>query len=416
MDHDAPATLTARAPDPTMTQTQSTNRNAWHLVTGEYPPQPGGVADYTALLGAELAKSGDDVHVWTSSGPDDPNVEIPGVTVHRSAGRWSGDDLARLDREFEAIPGSKQIVVQYAPNAWGFKGMNLGFCRWLVRRKKRGDDVRVMFHECWYTLERRDKPMRYVLVAVQRLMARALMNASSQVYMSIPYWESMLRRSEPPGKKRSITWTPVPSNVPYTQNPEAVAALRKRWSPDGRPILASFGTFGETIGSMMGRIVPGLVTPDNGRVFVLIGRGSDRFASRLIAENPHLEGRLISTGGLAPDDLSAHLQACDLLIQPYPDGVSSRRGSLMAGLANGVPAVTNLGARSEPVWSQSPCIILAPVPDPDAVIAAAGSALANPEGLAALRPQARAFYEQHFEIRRTVEAIRGLAVDAPRRP
>src|SRR5947209_3461982 len=39
----------------------------WHLVTGEYPPRPGGVGDYSALLAAGLAAAGGEVHVWTAS-------------------------------------------------------------------------------------------------------------------------------------------------------------------------------------------------------------------------------------------------------------------------------------------------------------------------------------------------------------
>ena len=36
----------------------------WHLVTSEYPPDIGGVSDYTAQLARALAGAGDEVHVW----------------------------------------------------------------------------------------------------------------------------------------------------------------------------------------------------------------------------------------------------------------------------------------------------------------------------------------------------------------
>ena len=35
----------------------------WQVITGEYPPQPGGVGDYTAQVAAGLAAAGDEVHV-----------------------------------------------------------------------------------------------------------------------------------------------------------------------------------------------------------------------------------------------------------------------------------------------------------------------------------------------------------------
>ena len=39
-------------------------KDCWHILSGEYPPQPGGVSDYTAGLAEGLAKAGAEVHVW----------------------------------------------------------------------------------------------------------------------------------------------------------------------------------------------------------------------------------------------------------------------------------------------------------------------------------------------------------------
>ena len=36
----------------------------WAVLTGEYPPQPGGVADYTALVAGGLAAASDLVTVY----------------------------------------------------------------------------------------------------------------------------------------------------------------------------------------------------------------------------------------------------------------------------------------------------------------------------------------------------------------
>ena len=35
----------------------------WAIITGEYPPDPGGVSDYTYLVATHLADAGDEVHV-----------------------------------------------------------------------------------------------------------------------------------------------------------------------------------------------------------------------------------------------------------------------------------------------------------------------------------------------------------------
>src|SRR5690348_241044 len=107
-------------------------RDRWHFITGEYPPTPGGVADYTALLAAALAEAGAEVHVWTSLG-NGMEATAGGVTVHRLVGGWSPAELVRLDEALDAFETPRRLLVQYAPGVWGYKGLNLGFCRWLVR-------------------------------------------------------------------------------------------------------------------------------------------------------------------------------------------------------------------------------------------------------------------------------------------
>ncbi|WP_406701332.1 glycosyltransferase family 4 protein (plasmid) [Singulisphaera sp. Ch08] len=381
----------------------------WHLITGEYPPKPGGVGDYTALLAAELAEVGSDVHVWTLK--DQEVAAVAGVTVHRPLEGWSRLALARLDEELDAFASPRRLLVQYAPNVWGYKGMNIEFCRWLRRRRAKGDDVRVMFHEVWYPFQFRDKPTRWLLALVHRLMTRTLMDACSSAYVSIPAWEPLLRASES-GARKPITWLPVPSTIAPIDDSSAVTEIRRRFASGGQTILGSFGTFGGLIGSMLLEILPRLLDRREDRVGLLFGRGSDRFVASLVAARPELAGRLIAAGTLSRAEVSIYLQACDLLVQPYPDGLSSRRTSLMAGLAHGVATVSNLGVLSEPVWGQSNGgVALASGADPVAVARTAESVLACPVRRAELGAAGRALYRREFAVDRTVEVLRGTPAD-----
>ena len=54
----------------------------WHLITGEYPPDIGGVGDYTRLLGDALSRCGDEVHVWAPPGFSSAD-DTGAVRVHR---------------------------------------------------------------------------------------------------------------------------------------------------------------------------------------------------------------------------------------------------------------------------------------------------------------------------------------------
>src|SRR5713101_9172419 len=82
----------------------------WHLITGEYPPQPGGVSDYTRLVAIELARAGDLVNVWAPGTVASESVE-EGTIVHRLPGHFGPKALRVLDSALRATPG--RILVQY---------------------------------------------------------------------------------------------------------------------------------------------------------------------------------------------------------------------------------------------------------------------------------------------------------------
>jgi glycosyltransferase involved in cell wall biosynthesis len=379
----------------------------WHILTGEYPPQSGGVADYTATVAAFLGARGAEVHVWTTPAEGVAGAEggaaTPGVAVHRAPGRWSSAGLRRLGAELDAFPGPKRLLIQYTPHSWGARGMNLGFCRWVARRHAAGDDVRLMFHEVAYPFLWPDRPPRWLLAIAQRRMARTIVRACSRLYVSTPSWEPLLPRVD--GPPRPATWLPIPSAIPFADDPAAVAELRRRLAPSGEAIIGTFGTFGGLIAAMLRDVLPPLLSGRTGRVGLLIGRNGPKFAEGVVSAEPDLAGRLVATGGLAARDASLYFQACDLMLQPYPDGVSTRRSSMMAALAHGRPAVSIVGRLSEPLWAELGLVATAPADDPGAFVAAAERLLADPDARARLGAKASDEYGRRFAAERTIEGL-----------
>jgi glycosyltransferase involved in cell wall biosynthesis len=53
-----------------------------------------------------------------------------------------------------------------------------------------------------------------------------------------------------------------------------------------------------------------------------------------------VKDRVIATGYLEPTEVSRALLTCDVLVLPYVDGASLRRGSLLAAIAHGRAIVT----------------------------------------------------------------------------
>jgi glycosyltransferase involved in cell wall biosynthesis len=374
--------------------------SAWHLVTGEYPPQRGGVGDYTELLAGALARAGREVHVWAPA----PGRRADGVEVHPVGGFGRAGRRA-LAEGLDRFPAPRTLVVQYAPRAFGVEGMNVAFCRWLLGRARAGDDVRVMFHEPFFPFGLQ-RPRRNLLAAVNRLMAMLLLRASRVAYVSTPAWAERLRLWAPRGLP--MRWLPVPSTVPPVDDPEAVAVLRARLrgGDPGRHVVGHFGTYGGLVAPLLEPALLAVLAPPSSSVALLLGEGGPAFAKRLERAAPPLGGRIVAPGWLPPEQVSVHLQACDVALQPFPDGASSRRTTLMAALANGVPTVTTAGRSTEPLWAES-SVPLVPAGDGGALAVEALNLLDDDARRREAGERGRAFYERHFAIERTLDVLLG---------
>lgn len=373
----------------------------WHVLTGEYPPDSGGVGEYTEILAHALAAEGARVHVWTQADAGtDRRVEVHPVESFHGAG------LRRLDGELDRFPAPRTLLVQYAPQAFGRRGMNVAFCRWIRSRARRGDEVRVMFHEPYvqWSLER---PQRNVLAAATRLMAGLLLQAASVAYVSTPAWERLLRPLAPRGLG-PMPWLPIPSTVPRADDPEGVAVLRAKLGANraGVHVVGHFGTYGGMIAPLLEPALLAVLAPPSTSVALLLGDGGPAFAERLVQGNPWLKGRVSAPGRLERRALSVHLQACDVAVQPYPDGVSARRTTAMAALANGVPMVSNAGAFTEPQWAAAG-IPLAAVPDAAALAAEVLDLLDDAPRRRRLSADESAFYLREFSMGRTLRTLLG---------
>lgn len=376
----------------------------WAILTGEYPPQPGGVSDYTRLVAEGLAGAGDEVAVYAPPQGLGPDPAVPGVRVRRLPDRFGPRGLSWLNRELTRDRPDR-VLLQYVPHAFGLKAMNLPFATWVARRARRVAPIWVMFHEVAFPFVRR--PLRHnILAVVNRVMARAVAGAADRVLVSIPGWGPILRQVCPGA--RPAEWLPVPCVVATAADPCLVAAARSRHVPDLASLLIGhFGTFGRMIIELLEPAVVELLKADSRARVLLIGRGSERYRAQIGAAHPDLVGRVAATGELPPEGVAAHLRACDLLLQPYPDGVSSRRTSVMAGLANHVPVVTNLGALSEALWETALGVAVVPGPDPAAIAAAAAAVLAlAPESRMALADHGAELYRAEFSAERTIARLR----------
>jgi hypothetical protein len=365
----------------------------------------GGVSDYTALVAAGLAERGAAVHVWTGA-REGPAPEAAGVKVHCLAGLWGAAGLGKLNEELSRWPAPRLLLTQYAPNAYGRKGLNFTFCNWLLERRELGDEVRLMVHEPFYPWRLRDKPTRWLLAAGQRRMMRKLLAASSQVDVVIPAWAEMIRPFDPQ-TGRDMAWAPACSNIRVQAQPAQVDALRHWFAPRGEFLVGGFSVFGGASGAATESIFASLLAWRKDAVALLIGKDGERLAARLMRRFPAVASRVRASGALLAEDVSCHLMACDVLIQPYPDGISTRRTSALAGLAHGRPVVTMAGPLTEDWWAESGAARLLGAGDWDGCAGAVAELLDKPQERQALGQRGQEMYEAHLSLAQVVNRLLG---------
>ena len=237
--------------------------------------------------------------------------------------------------------------------------------------------------------------------AVQRFMTRTVVRCAERVWLTIPGWEPRIngarqKTQSPP------QLLPVPGTIPPVHNAEAVAAVRRILLQGRSRLIGYFGSGGLYPLDVLKTAVAELARCESDAAFVCIGRGSDALTEHLRPSGDRSRLPLVGTGALALDQVSLHLQACDALLQPYPDGVSGRRTTTVSALEHGIPVATTIGLLSEPYWSETQAVETVPTSAPDALPSAI-LRLLEPARNAAARVGASALYRERFDPAHTLK-------------
>jgi glycosyltransferase involved in cell wall biosynthesis len=371
-----------------------------HIVTPEYLPTPGGVAGYVRHLAQALAAAGEEVHIWCPAGAHRPGCGA--FSVHGTFEDFSPADCARTGKALDAFPAPRRLFVQWVPHGYGRRSMNLPFCLWLWRRARAGDNVEVMVHEPFLTFW--EGTWRQTIVAVvHRVMTAVLLQTASRVWVSIPAWERMWKPFAF-GRRVPFSWLPIPSSLIRPPD-EAVRALRASLTPGRRSLVGHLGTYGRNITSMLDVLVPDILRSSPDAAMLLVGAGSSEYRTALVHRDPALERRVLAAGLLDDAALAAHVAACDVLVQPYPDGLSTRRTTAMAALRLGVPLVTTRGYLTEPFWAETGAVSMHDIDRAADIATDVRQLLDDADARVRLSAAGRDVYARLFDVSLAVRAL-----------
>jgi len=363
---------------------------AFHFLTPEYPPARGGVADYTRLLARALSRQYGAVHVWAPR-VGEPETPDEGVVVHRVTG-FDRHALREISAGLAQLPGPRRLFVQYVPTGFGLRGMNVPLVRWLTGRS---EELWIQFHEVALGWDLLRKPHLHVVHAVELWMAAALARRTDRIFISIEAWRRRLGREG----TRAI-WLPIPSNVPVAVQPAELEQARRTLGPG--PCVAHFGTYSPLIRADLGPAFQEITRQRPDVRVLLLGREAGEFGSSL-----RLGERVLVRENLAASDVAALLGASDVALQPFPDGISTRRTSAMAALALGVPLVTTDGFLTDTVWREG-AVALAPVGRPEELARACVRLLDDPASRRSLGERGARLYRERFSLEQTLKVFAAL--------
>ncbi len=328
-----------------------------------------------------------------------PRTAPAGLVVYRNSGdldaidaysrrlvealRDSGTAVEYVEDGLGSIGGDRAgpawIALQYMAFSYGHWGIAPGLIRDAVRLRRHGVRFVVSVHEAWVP------PISWrwkLMGAYQRIQLKSLLRVADGVTVTTEWLGRLVGHG--------ATHVPVGSTI--TPIDTTHDAARGRLALGDHLVVALFGRGHPSRALRYAEEAIARLAADGRDLTVLnLGAGAPPVQVPAGVE-------LISPGPLDDHDLSLHLWASDLLLLPFIDGVSTRRTTLMAGLAHGLPVAGLRGEHTDAVLRESDgALMLTPLGDVEGFADAVARLAADAERLRAIGRAGRELYAREFD-------------------
>lgn len=298
------------------------------FISGEFPPMPGGVGDFTRVLAERIGELGGDVYILSRPGSSSQTLKVStikgwglgGVRVMRSWVREHGIDIVNLQYQTAAFDMSPFIHflpdVLAAPVVTTFHDLRHPYLfpkagplrDWIVMRLARSS-AGVITTNQEDDLRLRSLPHRR-LIPLGSSIPRADCGQGDATS-----WRSLAGAAAASFVLGHFGFVKAVKGVDYLI--EALASLRA----EGHDLRLLF------IGSRQNQV-------DSSADASYLQGLDERIAKLGLAD------AIAWTGYLPDHDVAACFKAVDLVALPYADGASYRRSSLLSAIHNGCPILT----------------------------------------------------------------------------
>ncbi len=325
------------------------------MLTGELPPDRGGVGDYSARLSDALAAIGVPVGVLTTRRAGQPlrrTLGASAVPVHAAVPTWDARAWRLVIKALSQLGPRPLLHVQFQAGAYNLGG-SVHLLPTIVRAALPHARVVTTFHDFL-------PPYLFPKAGPARLAANQWLARSSHAAI---FTDLADLEQAGPGVHGYVV--PIGSNIDCAPAAEPSRADLRRLlgATDDTLLVGYFGFLNPSKGVPTLLAAIRQVAAQRPVRLALIGAETgvsnptdqpEAHAVQQAISESGMAHLVTSTGYLPPADLSAALLACDALALPFRDGASARRGTLMAALAHGLPIVTTLPSRTAPTAGPSP--------------------------------------------------------------
>ncbi len=355
------------------------------------PPRLDGIGDYSAMV-AEGLTARYHVHLVVKD-PAPTTASVQGITSLASFGSTPSKAILQVyDHVMRAQ--SQGLLVQYNPFSYGRRGLNPWLPLVLRRIAAAGVPTGIMAHETFVV---NGSLAWRVIGKLQQLQLRSIVRTSRVTYTSCDRYRDHVLHVAPGSTVRVM---PIGSNIRRIEAARQCEKARLGISP----AATVFGMFGTT----QSGVQPGFIgeavrrCADAGQEVILLYVGSQ--GARLRDYVPST--RLKDLGRLEPADVSRALTAMDIYLAAFDDGISTRRGTVMAALQHGAALVGTVGKNTDALWHEANgvSLVLAPADDSRAFADAAVSLANDNKRAVALGSCAADLYERLFDWHHTISA------------
>ena len=298
--------------------------------------------------------------------------------------------------------GLDWLVVEYNPFGFG----KWGYCPWLIAtlrrlKKSRQARVAVMFHETQVP----DRPFKlWVMRQWQNRQLRALARLADTIFVSTTRWIAEIQDVFPRAVCHHL---PVGSNLPASKL-SYEEAREKLKIPQDTLVLGMFGSSHPSrMTDWMSAAVRAAATVQDKLVVLYVGKDGKSFREVCAGF------AFMDEGPLPAEAAADRMRAMDLLISPFIDGISTRRGSAIAGFQHGVAVGSTWAHHTDALLREGAPenLILAPRDDQNAFTEKIMQWIATKWKRAESgRDEMEAFFQRHFAwpviARKTLDQLR----------